>query len=224
MKIYNDDCFNIMENMENNSIDCIVTDPPYGIKYSTRYRINNEHKFCKQIKNDDNDTFIENYIKECYRILKNNSVMFLFCASANLDIIMPYVKEAGFNLKNIVIWVKNNWTAGDLQAGLGKQYECIIVAHKGRCIRKNNYRYSDVWNFDRVSIQQLVHQNQKPVDLLKRCIELYTNENDIIFDGCMGSGSTGVACKEMNRNFIGCEIDSEYFTIAKERIYGGIYE
>ena len=143
----------------------------------------------------------------------------MFCVSTKLDSFLPLIKKYNFNIKNIIIWVKNNWTAGDLQAGLGKQYECIILAHKGRCIRKNDYRYSDVWNFNRVSGKDLVHQNQKPVDLLKRCLELYTVDNDIVFDGCMGSGSTGIACKDMNRNFIGCEIDKEYFDIAKRRIY-----
>ena len=193
--------------------------PPYIINYSTNRRKDKTHKFCNTIANDDNIEFIKQYISQCYRILKDNSALFMFCVSTKLDSFLPLIKKYNFNIKNIIIWVKNNWTAGDLQAGLGKQYECIILAHKGRCIRKNDYRYSDVWNFNRVSGKDLVHQNQKPVDLLKRCLELYTVDNDIVFDGCMGSGSTGIACKDMNRNFIGCEIDKEYFDIAKRRIY-----
>ena len=193
--------------------------PPYIINYSTNRRKDKTHKFCNTIANDDNIEFIKQYISQCYRVLKDNSALFMFCTATKLDSFLPLIKKYNFNIKNIIIWVKNNWTAGDLQAGLGKQYECIILAHKGRCIRKNDYRYSDVWNFNRVSGKDLVHQNQKPVDLLKRCLELYTVDNDIVFDGCMGSGSTGIACKDMNRNFIGCEIDKEYFDIAKRRIY-----
>ena len=219
IKLFNDDCIKIMGLMENNSINCIITDPPYIINYSTNYRKDKTHKFCNTIANDDNIEFIRQYISQCYRILKDNSALFMFCTATKLDSFLPLIKKYNFNIKNIIIWVKNNWTAGDLQAGLGKQYECIILAHKGRCIRKNDYRYSDVWNFNRVSGKDLVHQNQKPVDLLKRCLELYTVDNDIVFDGCMGSGSTGIACKDMNRNFIGCEIDKEYFDIAKRRIY-----
>ena len=219
IKLFNDDCIKIMGLMENNFINCIITDPPYIINYSTNRRKDKTHKFCNTIANDDNIEFIRQYISQCYRILKDNSALFMFCTATKLDSFLPLIKKYNFNIKNIIIWVKNNWTAGDLQAGLGKQYECIILAHKGRCIRKNDYRYSDVWNFNRVSGKDLVHQNQKPVDLLKRCLELYTVDNDIVFDGCMGSGSTGIACKDMNRNFIGCEIDKEYFDIAKRRIY-----
>lgn len=144
--------------------------------------------------------------------------MFIFCASNTIDLFLTEIKDAGFRWKNTIIWVKNNWTAGDLQGALGKQYENIILAHKGRCIRKNDYRYSDVWNFDCIRGKEQLHQNQKPVGLLKRCVELYTSPNDLVFDGCMGVGSTGIACKELGRRFIGCEIDKDYFTIAKERI------
>ena len=63
-----------------------------------------------------------------------------------------------------------------------------------------------------------LHPTQKPVELLEYLIKSYTNENDIILDNCMGSGSTGVACKNLNRNFIGIELDENYFNIAKERI------
>ena len=75
-----------------------------------------------------------------------------------------------------------------------------------------------MWMFDKISGKKQLHQNQKPVDLLKQCILKHSDENDIIFDGFMGSGSTGVACIETNRKFIGVELDKKYFEIAKERI------
>ena len=118
---------------------------------------------------------------------------------------------------NMIIWVKNNWTAGDLKAQFGKQYEIIFLVNKGRCMF-NGKRITDVWNFDRVSGAKQLHQNQKPVNLLEQCILKHSKENDVIFDGFMGSGSTGVACKHLNRNFIGIELDNNYFEIAKKRI------
>ena len=63
-----------------------------------------------------------------------------------------------------------------------------------------------------------LHPTQKPVELCEYLIKTYTNENENVLDNCMGSGSTGVACKNLNRNFIGIELDEEYFNIAKERI------
>jgi site-specific DNA-methyltransferase (adenine-specific) len=66
--------------------------------------------------------------------------------------------------------------------------------------------------------KKYVHPTQKPLELIKYLVLTYSNEGDLVLDSCMGSGTTGVACKELNRNFIGIEIDSKYFEIAKERV------
>ena len=217
IKLYCDDCLNIMKQIENESIDLIVTDPPYLIKYKTNRRKNKDHDFCSEILNDDNEQLIIDYIKECYRILKNNTAMYMFCNCDKVDFFKQELENAGFKIKNMIIWVKNNWTAGDLKAQFGKQYEIIFLVNKGRkCF--NGKRITDIWMFDKISGKKQLHQNQKPVDLLKQCILKHSDENDIIFDGFMGSGSTGVACIETNRKFIGVELDKKYFEIAKERI------
>lgn len=67
-----------------------------------------------------------------------------------------------------------------------------------------------------------MHPTQKPLDLMERCVNIWTNPSDIVLDFTMGSGSTGVACLNLNRSFIGIEIDKEYFTIAKTRMFGTI--
>ena len=217
IKLYCGDCLNIMKQIENESIDLIVTDPPYLIKYKTNRRKNKDHDFCSEILNDDNEQLIIDYIRECYRILKNNTAMYMFCNCDKVDFFKQELENAGFKIKNMIIWVKNNWTAGDLKAQFGKQYEIIFLVNKGRkCF--NGKRITDVWMFDKISGKKQLHQNQKPVDLLKQCILKHSDENDIIFDGFMGSGSTGVACIETNRKFIGVELDKKYFEIAKERI------
>ena len=217
IKLYCDDCLNIMKQIDNESIDLIVTDPPYLIKHKTNRRKNKDHDFCSEILNDDNEQLIIDYIKECYRILKNNTAMYMFCNCDKVDFFKQELENAGFKIKNMIIWVKNNWTAGDLKAQFGKQYEIIFLVNKGRkCF--NGKRITDVWMFDRISGKKQLHQNQKPVDLLKQCILKHSDENDIIFDGFMGSGSTGVACIETGRKFIGVELDKKYFEIAKERI------
>ena len=217
IKLYCDDCLNIMKQIDNESIDLIVTDPPYLIKYKTNHRKNKNHNFCSEILNDDNKQLIIDYIRECYRILKNNTAMYMFCNCDKVDFFKQELENAGFKIKNMIIWVKNNWTAGDLKAQFGKQYEIIFLVNKGRKYF-NGKRITDVWMFDRISGKKQLHQNQKPVDLLKQCILKHSDENDVIFDGFMGSGSTGVACIETGRKFIGVELDKKYFEIAKERI------
>lgn len=74
------------------------------------------------------------------------------------------------------------------------------------------------------SVGKTIHPTQKPVDLLEYLIKTYTNENEIVLDNCMGSGSTGVACLNTNRNFIGIELDDKYFDISVERIKKHIKE
>ena len=217
IKLYKGDCLEVMKDISDKSIDLIVTDPPYLIKYKTNYRKDKKHDFCSEIANDGNYELISNYIKECYRILKNDTAMYMFCNCDRVDYFKQELEKAGFKIKNMIIWVKNNWTAGDLKAQFGKQYEIIFLVNKGRKYF-NGKRITDVWNFDRVSGNKQVHQNQKPLDLLEQCILKHSEENDIVFDGFMGSGSTGVACKHTNRRFIGIELDDNYFEIAKKRI------
>ena len=210
---------NVLKEIKDNSIDLIVTDPPYLMNYKTNYRKDKTHKFCEVIKNDDDcdENVISKYIKESYRILKDNTAMYMFCNANKIDFFKSEIEKTGFKIKNIIVWVKNNHTAGDLQAQFGKKYEFIILANKGRA-KFNGKRLTDVWCFDRISGKKQLHQNQKPIDLLKLMIEKHSCERDVIFDGFMGSGSTGVACINTNRRFIGIEIDEEYFNIAKERI------
>ena len=93
----------------------------------------------------------------------------------------------------------------------------------GREARNTSYdstdRYPlDVQVFSNADQSKKLHPTEKPVELLEYLIKTYTNENDLVLDNCMGSGSTGVACKNLNRNFIGIELDENYFKIAKERI------
>ena len=210
------DCLDGMKLIADNSIYLIVTDPPYLIDYKTNHRKDKSHEFCSTIKNDNNPELISDYIKECHRIMKDNTAMYMFCSFDKVEFFKSEL-EKYFKIKNMIIWVKNNWTAGDLKAQFGKQYEILFLVNKGRALF-NGKRITDVWNFDRIAGKKQTHQNEKPTDLLKQCIEKHSKENDIVFDGFAGSGSTGVACKQTNRQFIGIEIEEKYCEIARKRI------
>lgn len=217
-RIINGDCVGGMrESIPDGTIDLIVTDPPYLVSYKTNYRKNKDHKFCTEIKNDNNPDLINDYIKECYRVLKPNSAMYMFCSCVHVDKFMQMAQEAGFKIKNLIVWVKNNWTAGDLQASFGRQYEFILLLNKGRK-PFNGKRITDVWFFDRVAGKNQLHQNQKPIDLIKQCIEYHSDKGDTVFDGFMGSGTTAEACWRTDRNFVGYELDKEYYSVAVDRL------
>ena len=215
-KIYNMDCLEGMKMLDDNSVNLIVTDPPYLMNYMTNYRKNKEHEFCKPILNDNNEELVSNYIKECYRILKNNTAIYIFANDIKIDFFKQEI-EKYFNIKNIIDWIKNNHTAGDLEAAYGRQKEYIIFANKGR--RKiNGKRLTDVWYFDRVVGNEQIHQNQKPIELINRCILKSSNEGDVVFDGFMGSGTTAASAVVNNRKFIGAELDYNEWLKAINRI------
>ena len=214
IKLYNDDCIKIMkEEISNESVDLIVTDPPYLISYSRHVK---GHRFSKTIQNDDNESLIAEYIKECHRILKNDSAMYMFASHKTIDYFKQQL-EKYFNVKNIIIWDKIQQNMGDTSTTFGFQYEIIFFVSKGQP-KINGKRLSDIWSFPKITGEYQQHQNQKPVALIEQCIEKHSKVGDVVFDGFMGSGTTGVACKNLDRNFIGIEIDKTYFEMAQKRI------
>lgn len=214
--IHKTDCIAFMQQLPSESVDLIVTDPPYLMNYKTRRRKNRNDKFCSAIIGDTSNELIVAYIKECYRILKNNSACYMFCNANKVEFFKTELQKY-FNIKNIIVWVKNNHTAGDLVAQYGKRHEFIFYVNKGRSPIRNG-RISDVWEFDKVPSSRLLHQNQKPVELIKQCITKSSDAGGVVFDGFMGSGTTAIACLETDRHYIGCELDEEYYLTAIDRI------
>lgn len=215
-KLYEDDCFNVFPSIEDKSVDMILTDPPYMINYHTSRRCDKSHDFCSPIDNDNNPEIIKNVCYELNRILKEDSALYMFCSPNTVDLFKNEVKKY-FKIKNIIIWDKGNTTAGDLGAAYGKQYEMIIYANKGRRLI-NGKRYNDIWYFPRVVGKDQCHQNQKPVPLVELMINKSSNEFDTILDPFAGSGTTGVACQNLNRNCILIEKEPEYCEIIRDRM------
>lgn len=218
-RVYNCDCIELMREMVRAGVkvDCVITDPPYLMAYKTGYRQNTEDRFCREIPNDNNEQLIKDYIMLCEKIMKDDTALYCFCNSNKVDVFKQEI-EKYFTIKNIIVWIKNNWTAGDLQAQFGKQYEFCIYANKGRRVFNGEKRLTDVWFFDRCSGSEQLHQNQKPLPLIYRMLKLSTNVGDLVFDGFMGSGTTAVACKRLGRKFIGAELDEYYYGICNERL------
>jgi site-specific DNA-methyltransferase (adenine-specific) len=215
--IDNCDCLEGLKEVPEESVDLVVTDPPYLISYATNRRKDKTHDFCSAIANDNNPAVIRDTLRECYRVLKPDSAAYVFCSAKTLDTFKSFAVEAGFTVKNTIVWVKNNWTAGDLKAQYGQQYEPLLLLNKGRALIRGK-RLTDVWEFDRVAGKSQVHQNQKPVELIVRCIEKHSDPGAIVLDPFMGSGTTAVACIRTGRNYIGYELDEKYHTIAMLRI------
>lgn len=204
------DCLELIRQIPTNSIDCIITDPPYGMDFQSGYR---KEKYIK-IQNDTNLDWLKPFLLESNRVLKDNSHFYIFCSYHNLDLFMLEVKKL-FNLKNILVWVKNNTSMGDLEGDYAPQYEFIIFIQKGRRLL-NGTRKSNVLNYDRTNNKY--HPTEKPLELIRFLVRNSTNTNELILDPFMGSGTTAVTCKELKRDFIGFEIEEEHFKTTEKRL------
>ncbi len=205
------DCYEGIKLLEGKKVKAVITDPPYGISYHSGY-YKNGNPFTEIIGDRNfNPNFIKPLIQD---VMADNAIMFIFC---DLEKSWLQVKqELGEYYKSTLIWVKNNWSAGDLISDFGNQYEVIVYAIKGKI--KLNHRFPNVLQFDRVPSQQLIHPTMKPIPLISRLIEATTLEGDLVLDPFAGSGTTLVACKQLRRNYIGFEIDQNHFNTAKKRI------
>ena len=138
----------------------------------------------------------------------------MFCSFHHVDKFKQAI-ENKFKVKNILTWVKNNTSMGDLKGDFAPKTEFIIFFHKGRKLI-NGKRDPNVLEFKKTRNE--LHPTQKPVDMTEYMIGKFSDEGDVILDPFMGSGTTGIACLNTNRRFIGMELEEDYFNIAKERI------
>ena len=208
------DCLELMNQIPDGSVDMVLTDPPYGMDYQSNRRVVSE-KFVK-IKNDKTLEWVDDFIDQCHRVMKTDSALYFFCSWHNMDYFKVAI-ERKFKLKNILVWVKNNHGSGDLKAGFAPKHEFIFYAHKGRSLFREK-RISDVLEFPKIHSSKLLHPTEKNVDMLELLTRQNSDSGQIVLDPFMGSGTTGVACANTCRKFIGIEMDEKYFEIAKNRV------
>ncbi len=228
------DCLIEMKKMPVESVDAIIVDIPY-------FNVVKDD-FDNQWKNKEQYlTWCNNIIIQMHRVLKKTGSILMFTGRQYNHSICTLLDNIGFIEKRIIIWSRKrgfNTTRGH---SLSSGYEPICYYSKSKestfnsiKIKVNSTRkeyttklkegicLSDVWSdipaLPHNSKEKVNHPTQKPVSLMERCIYLITNEGDTVLDNCMGSGSTGIACINTNRNFIGIEKDQIYFDIAKNRI------
>lgn len=209
MRLINGDCLEVMKDIPDESIDLVLTDPPYGINL-TPQRASGKFKNTNVI-NDDNLAWLSKFSSEIYRISKN--IACVFCGWQHVDKFKQSL-EHHFAIKNILIWNKDWFGMGN---NYRPNYELIIVGCKKNFVTKSNNK-SNILTYRRLPPKSMLHSCQKPVLLLEDIISELSNVGDVVFDGFMGSGSTGVACVNTGRKFIGIELDEKYFNIAKQRI------
>lgn len=162
-----------------------------------------------------NNIKISDWMPLIFNVLKPNSHCYIFTNSLNLTEMLIESQKAGFKLHNVLVWEKNNCTPSQYYM---KNCEYVLFLRKGKAKWINDIGGSKTAHKFNNIIGSKTHPTEKPVDLLKFYIENSSNVDDIVLDPFMGTGSTGLACKESGRNFVGIELDENYFNIAKDRL------
>ena len=218
MALYQGNCVEVLDNFNSDSIDLIVTDPPYGINYkSKRAKIGSEReKLNEYLKGDQKVD--PAWIEHCARVLVPGGAMYMF---TRWDVWPEWYNEVNKYLavKNMIVWVKSKHTAGDLKGNYGFKHELIMLAVKGRHIPYWTKRETNVWT-DRSlsSAEPRIHPTQKPIGVIGRCIMNGAPEGGLILDPFAGSGTTLAAAKSLGYAAIGIEIDPQYITATTTRL------
>jgi site-specific DNA-methyltransferase (adenine-specific) len=236
IQLFNDDCFNVFKNLPDKSVDCVIVDLPYGqtaCHWDCMIDLDEMWKHLKRVcKKKCNYVFFTT-TKFGYQLIKSNEKWFRY------DLIWVKSRKVGFLSankmplrKHEIIYVFGNKSGGKKtynpqKIKLDKPYidkrqgDNIKNVYNQTQKRSNNGVYThkhpgSVLEYNNPS--KPVHRTQKPVDLCEFLVKSYSNEGDVIMDFTMGSGTTGVACVNSNRKFIGVEKDEDIFKIAKKRI------
>lgn len=225
-KVYHGDCLEIIKKIDDNSIDCVITDPPYGINYnSSRQGFNSrgdvlietgEHYFDKI--SGDNCLLVE-WLVDAFRVLKQNSAIYIFCHWKKWGELSKAVEAVNFNIKNMIVLNKSNFGMGDLKGAYAPKHELILFAVKGRHLMNVPPRLNDIWDVKVLYSGSIrLHPNQKHESSILPAIQQSTKKNDIILDLFAGSGTTAIACLNTNRNYILIEKEEKYVDICRKRI------
>ena len=208
-KIIQGDCIEVMKGIPDKSVDLIITDPPYGVRKKEEW--------------DNKNDFIENinlWFKEFFRISRYGVI--IFCA----DKMIPYLIEGREKeYQRILIWNKppGSQFAGACNNRLWYSIEPILIFSQNYEELKKNYENDCGYTYQffdmrTIPFKQYGHPTTKPVPLMEWLILHFSKKGQIILDPFIGSGTTAVACKETNRNYIGIELNEEYCKIARRRI------
>lgn len=227
------DCNIEMDSIESNSIDLVLTDPPYNLGLFMKKRETN----LKAMRDNyfggagwDNMEFetwkqnMEEYFSKMRRIVKKGSAVIMFMSIIKVESIVNIAEKYGFYYKTTGIWHKTNPMPRNMNLHFVNSTEAWIYFIYGKRTGTFNNNGKVLHDYIESSVvpksetRYGKHPTQKPEKILRYFIEVLTNEGDTVLDTFMGSGATGVAASQLHRNFIGIELNRDYFENAKKRI------
>lgn len=236
--LYNKDCIDVLRNLSEESIDLILVDMPYIISKKSNFDKGgswndaNDKKYRKTPPKTDFGEWdkepldLDNLLKEFYRILKKSGTLIMFYDMYKMQELKEIAEKHKFKQPRLCVWQKTNPIPVNSKLNyLSNSREYFITFVKGGKPTFNSEYDKGFYEYPICrGKERTIHPTQKPIMLINDLILKHSNENDLVLDCFMGSGTTGVACLKNNRNFMGIEIDKDYFDIAKERIENSMKE
>lgn len=233
VKLYNQDCISAMKEMEKSSIDLILTDPPYNLGNFMKNRDTNLQKMRENffgsagwddMEFDEWEKAMDDFFDTSSKVIKKGGSMIMFMSIIKVETIIKLAEKHGFYYKTTGIWHKTNPMPRNMNLHFVNSTEAwIYFTYKARTGIFNNdgalfHDFIETSVTSNGERKYGKHPTQKPENLIQHFVDLLSNPDDYVLDPFMGSGTTGVVAKRLERNFIGVELDETYFNIANTRI------
>lgn len=220
-KIYNRDCLEGVLEIEDSSVDLLLTDPPYNISMRSGFHTMGRQgvDFGEWDKNFDQQSWLR---IACKKIKKGGSAI-VFNDYKNIGKMDEIFTECGLTVKELIIWQKPNPMPRNRDRLYVTTIEVALWAVKGKGWTFNRQRtnYENaIFNFGSVNSRVRTHPTEKPLGLVTDLLRIHSNENDLVLDPFSGSGAVSVACKQLDRRYIAFEIDKGYYDKSLERLNG----
>ena len=227
-KVYNMDYIEGMKQIEDESIDLIVTDPPYNISgIANNIELHGKPVNIAEFGQWDHLFDPEPFIVEAKRVLKSNGQIYIFTSDRLMGKYMLLFEKYAFCFRNTLVWFKRNLRPKIRQYTWRSGTEYILYAGKQKTKKVTDYTFN--WQGQELMKNLIItnivggkervgHPTQKPLSIIERLIKVSSNKDDVVLDPFIGSGTTAVACIKLKRNFIGFELSKDYCDIANKRI------
>ena len=225
IELVNEDAFDFLKKVKSSSIDLILTDPPYTISKVTGFQSGNKTEFNRfkiSTQFGEWDNVIIDYdtmFKEFRRVLKKGGTAVIFYDLWKLSYIYESSIQHKFKQQRFIEWIKTNPVPLNQSVNyLSNSREIALTCIKGSNPTFNSKYDNGIYEFPIEHVEDRFHPTQKPLKLMEALIQKHSNEGDVVLDCFSGSCTTGVACINTNRSFIGCELSEDFYDKSIQRL------
>lgn len=233
IEIYHTDCIEKMRELRQKNIvvNHIITDPPYAISVENQFHTMNNPRKGVDFGAWDWHFDPAHWLDDAFPLLEKNGSLIIFCSYKFISHICNKIEQLGGVVKDVLVWQKANPMPRNINRRYVQDMEFAIWAVKSKQSKWIFHKPDDT-SYLRAFFQtptllgkeRTPHPTQKPIALMKNIIQIHTNQDDLIFDPFMGVGSTGVAALALNRRFMGCEQDKQWFDLAANRLQFNLFQ